>query len=102
MRSRALVHVFVLLFVMAAVFAIMPASFADGPLEGKVQMTDSLLMRVTIQTDGGSTESFSVTHGGLLKGVTVGDRVRLFVGKDGMVSEVRKLEGPQSPPPGGR
>src|SRR3712207_3649602 len=92
-----------LLLGLATITGSVTHSQAEGPLEGKLQMMDSLIMRFTIQTDSGVTESFSVTHPALLKGLSPGDRVRVFVGKDGMVSEVKKLEsGVQQAPSAGR
>ena len=102
-RIRISMWLPLLLGVMTITGPVVPSQ-AEGPLEGKLQMVDSLIMRVTIQTDSGVTDSFSVTHPALLKGLAPGDRVRVFVGSDGMVSEVKKLEtaGQQAPPAGHR
>jgi hypothetical protein len=72
---------------------------AEQTYTGVVEMVDDSIMRITIKTDSGQTESFSVTNPQILKKLAKNDRVSVAVGNDGMVNQITKLSGPQQNAP---
>lgn len=75
---------------------------AEQIVIGTVETLDSTILRITIKTESGQIESFSVTNPLLLKRLEKNDRVKVEVGTDGMANQITKLPPPDEKhiPPG--
>ena len=69
--------------------------WAERTITGTIETADPTILRVTIKTDSGGTESFSVTNAVILRKLSKDDRVEVTVGDDGMVNQISKTNSEQ-------
>lgn len=85
----------------ACLFVLVPlisSAWAEQVLIGTVEALDASIMRITIKTESGQMESFSVTNPVILKRLEKNDRVKVEVGNDGMANQITKLSPPDEKP----
>ena len=64
---------------------------AEEAYVGRIESVDPSILRITIKTDSGRMESFSVGDGTMLRQLKIDDYVQVETGSDGLANRVMKL-----------
>ena len=64
---------------------------AEEAYVGRIESVDPSILRITIKTDSGRMESFSVGDGTMLRQLKIDDYVQVETGSDGLANRAMKL-----------
>lgn len=79
------------LLMMAALSSVMTPAFAGEPYIGRIESVDPSILRITIRTESGQVESFSVSDSNMLRQLKPDDYVQVETGTDGMANRIMKV-----------
>ena len=81
----------ILLLIAATLLGAIANVLAEEAYVGRIESVDPSILRITIKTDSGRMESFSVGDGTMLRQLKIDDYVQVETGSDGLANRVMKL-----------